>query len=92
MQAGWLLIFTMFNQFVGDERGHVTVSQQTPIIYQSVADCHEDLLKRVDSRLLMNVKFIVERFDERSHAYSVNQSGSQFILQHQYECLKIESQ
>jgi|SaaInlStandDraft_1057018.scaffolds.fasta_scaffold144552_1 hypothetical protein len=85
---GWILIYVMFNQFVGvGEHGNFSIHQKSPTVYSTPDDCHQQLLELLASE---DMAFDVRRFDTYSSADSLNQSSKDFILGHQYRCMPID--
>ena len=85
---GWVLVYVMFNQLVGvGEHGNFSIHQKSPTIFPALADCHSELLELLQKE---DMAFHVQRFDTYSSADSLNQSSQNFILGHQYRCMRID--
>lgn len=85
---GWILVYVMFNQFVGvGEHGNFSIHQNPPTVFSTLADCHSELLELLQKE---DMEFDVQRFDTYSSADSLNQSSQNFILGHQYRCMPID--
>ena len=50
MGSGWVIIFVFFNQFVDDPIGHSSINQETPVVYQSLKDCNENVMDAARKR------------------------------------------
>ena len=85
----WILIYSMFNQFVETEvHGNLVTVQKTEQIYGSLQECHVDLVKFVREDPFQ-LSFDVEIFEEHSFADSLHQSSRTMTLAHQYRCLPL---
>lgn len=92
MGLGWVIIFVQFNQFVDSSVGHSFISQETPVMYQTLKECSDNVLD-VARNIFPNTKFGVAYYgeeEERIEITTLDQSSPNLILHHKFTCMKIK--
>tara|TARA_B100000768_G_C10965716_1_gene243615 strand:- start:380 stop:538 length:159 start_codon:yes stop_codon:yes gene_type:complete len=44
MGSGWVIIFAFFNQWVDEPIGHTSINQETPVVYQTLKECSDNVM------------------------------------------------
>ncbi|MDA9185701.1 hypothetical protein N9O40_00085 [Planktomarina sp.] len=92
MGLGWVIIFVQFNQFVDSSVGHSSINQETPVVYQTLKECGDNVLDTARNRF-PNTEFGVAYYGEDEEGIVVttlDQSSSNFILHHKFICMEIK--
>ena len=94
MGSGWVIIFVYFHQFVDESVGRSIINQETPIVYQTLKECSDNILdaSRVKSGF-KETQFGVEYYGEDEEGIvvtSLDQSSSDIILHHKFICMEIK--
>ena len=94
MGSGWVIIFVFFNQFVDDPIGHSSINQETPVVYQTLKDCNDNVM---DAARKQNwQKFGVAYYDttgedeQRIEITTLDQSSSILIIHHKITCMEVK--
>ena len=94
MGSGWVIIFVFFNEFVDDPIGHSSINQETPVVYQSLKDCNENVMDAARKRNWQ--KFGVAHYgttgedEQRIEITTLDQSSSSLILHHKITCMEVK--